>query len=552
MRGAPPVRGSILDDERGSAIVAAVAFALIVGVIAVLAITRAAGVVSGSIGTMERAQARALAEHAVAVARTMLEDGSLAQLVAEGSAFSTTFPVSTDGWFDDAARPTSIEVTVEATHPRERIEVEALVSVGGAQHRATAVLRPRLSSDHVLLSEHASLDPALVGLQRSACAWGRADPRRDAGCFDHVVAPGTLEGPVHSNDAFALTSATIVTGTITTSFLRAGPDGSLRPALAGPDEAVDGGTSPAPRPEHGPILALPRDVTSVLAGEDVTCRFRGPTLLRFDGTRVRVTSPRSLPRVGEGAGGDGAIGCMGVDRSALGAPVTIDLPARAIIEVVADEDASCAIHPLGLPQGEDAGREWRCSAGDAFVWGRYLGARTVAAHDSIQVVWDLEPGDASAPQAATPADLMGLIAGDSVVLRRTLQAGRRGAVTNAAFAGPGIPPFGAFPLDAPTPTASAWGAPRIVAAAAALRGSVAVQNPFAGQLGTGRLSWEGSVATRFSPALHVVVRGPTGSVVAETGYVVDLAHDTRFDHDVPPAMPILWDARFRLMALEVG
>jgi hypothetical protein len=297
----------------------------------------------------------------------------------------------------------------------------------------------------------------------------------------------------------------------------------------------------------------------VVADTHVTCRFRGPTLLRFVGADVRVTSPRSVVRAGDAALGEGAIGCLGVDRGLLVDPTTIALPERAVIEVVRDDDVACAEHPLGLSLTEDTDRSWWCSDGDAFVWGSYRGARTVVAHDSIQLVWDVVPhGDEAAPLIPSefttrpPRDVLGLVAGDSIVLRRLVSSpsGRTARYgDNIAFAGPDVPPFGAHPMDAPTPGPTTWDAPVIVASLVALRGAVGIQNPFFGKTHPGPLLIEGSVATRFRGLFAWEERTATGALRGSMGYPLVLRHDPSLVGLPPPGMPVTDGGAVRILSL---
>jgi hypothetical protein len=279
-------------------------------------------------------------------------------------------------------------------------------------------------------------------------------------------------------------------------------------------------------------------------------------LIRFDGAHVRVTSPRSVPRADDVEVGDAAIGCLGVDRGLLVDASPILLPPRAVIEVVRDPDSDCAGHPLGLALTEDEERAWRCSDGDAFVWGAYRGARTVIAQDGIQIVWDVAPGGSGGSDAASGrdgGDVLGLVAGDSIVLRRLVAPPTSGGPrfgTNRAFAGPGLPPFGAYPTDAPTAEPSVWDRPVVVAALVALRGSVGIQNPLSGETHPGPLLIEGSVAARFRGLFQWEHRTATGALQGRTGYPLVLSYDREFLDAAPPGMPLTHGGASRILSLE--
>jgi len=514
--------------QEGSVIVAAAAFVVVLGLVVATATARSVGMSAAALGAHERAAARAHAEHGLMLAigelgsasargdivgrravagTTLLRDASI--LSAPGAPLSVGASMLGDG-------SDLIELTVEAT-------------VGRATASARASVRPRLTTDLALITEHRALDPALHGIPRVGCTHPPGTPGRDTRCLEPALSVGAVDGPVHTNEA-PPPGLVVVASVHTTSAL--------------------GSTDAAHRTEIG----LPRSVTDVLGDAPVTCRFRGPTLLRFDGATVRVRSPRSAPRAGEMLESAARIGCMGVDRSELVDVVAITLPDRAIIEVVRDDDASCLVHPLGVAHGEDGLTDWLCDGGDAFVWGRYRGARTVLAEDAVQIVWDLEPGDATMPAPHSDGDVLGLVAGDSIVLRRLVGPESWTAFygTNVASVGPWMPPFGAFPLDAPTSGPSRWDSPRVVAALAALRGTVTIQNVFRGEVHSGELTIVGSVASRFTPSLAWEHRSTSGALLGATGYRAELRYDPRLDRTPPPAMPMIDGGRVRILELDVG
>jgi hypothetical protein len=549
------VRGAVAPrpDENGSVVVVALALSVVAAVVVGTAASRVLGSVSASTAEVDRVQARRLAEHALELGLADLAHGIAGTQMRAGGSIDRSLELDAPQRVIDESRVGQVRVELEALTPREGVTVTSEVRVGAAVHRASALVRPHLTIDHAWVAEHGSVDPALLRVPRAACAWDRDDPRRASGCVASNLGPGVVVGPLHSNDAVALARDTVLNGPVTTAHLSAGPAGTAVPtALSRPD---GGGTDELPGPAFLPHVALPRDAGAVLAGATVTCRFRGPTLLRFDGAGVRVTSPRSVPRAGESTAPSDVIGCMGVDRETLAGVVVVTLPQRAVIEVVRDELHDCVSHPLGLDSGEDTEHDWWCSGGDAFVWGRYRGARTVVAHDNVQIVWDLEPGDAASATAPDAGDLLGLVAGDSIVLRRPVGRPVRRIAPygqNLPFAGAGVAPFGAYPLDAPNATATTWDAPRIVASLAALRGSVHVQNPFRGEHRGGPLRIDGSVAGRFSSIFSWEEVGGTGAVLGTMGYPLELVHDDRLTWSTPPAMPVLAHGRLRVLALDVG
>jgi hypothetical protein len=544
--------------EEASAVVIALALAAVMIIVMGTASGRVLSATSASAGALSREQARTLAEQHLMLALAELDVGGAADAVRRGVEVDRVMTREVEADDSTGWPGGSVSISVRALDPRQQFDVRVEAVVRGARHAASATVRPLLSVDHLMLSEYEAVDPVLQKRPRSHCSATRSDPRRAPDCIGTVIGPGALDGPVHSNDAIVLAPTTTSVAEFSTSHVTIGPDGSIGPALwggplgLGPDGAPFGLS-------HQSELTLPRDSRDVLAGATVTCRFRGPTLLRFDGSGVRVTSPRSVPREGESPSGPGGpagpIGCLDIDRATLAGVVAVELPPVAVIEVVRDPVADCVDHPLGLVWGEDTERDWWCSDGDAFVWGRYRGARTIVAEDHVQIVWDLEPGGAPIPGAAGSEDLLGLVAGDSVVLRRPVGRPVRRVAPfgqNLAFAGAHVPPFGAFPSDAPNADATTWDTPRVVASLVALRGSIGIQNPFRGEPHPGPLRIEGSVASRFRGVMRWEERSSTGALIATMGYPVDLRYDLRLRTSSPPAMPLTGGGAIRIVVLDVG
>lgn len=524
--------------ECGSAVVMAVVLAGVVLVLGTALVARTLGAVEAARGSEERARARLLAETGLERSIRSLASGDAHDRIRMRTKVVASSVEHGDGLVE--------RIRAGATPDELLIEVES--RVGAASHRATAAVRPFLSADHLLLLERRVIDPALLGLPRAACDWPSGDPRRSAECRDATLGPLSLDGPVHVREGLVFREGTTASR-LTSSVLMPGPDGSPVVTLGDAQES-----GPAPVVTHRAGPGLPRSIEAVRGRATITCRLRGPTSLRFDGPVVRVRSPSSVPRPDEPNEAGRAIGCMGVDRTLLATVTPIELPADAVIEIVRDDAGACVLHPLGLT-GDDADRPWGCGDGSAFVWGRYQGRRTVLAEDDVQVVWDLEPGDASGAVPHTGDDLLGLVAGDSIVLRRPVSPPVRRVAPlgrNLAFAGPGIPPFGDHPADAPTPSASTWDQPRIVASLVALRGSVTLQNPFIGEPGVGPLSIVGSVAGRFPGVFAWEARSSRGTLIGTTGYVLALQHDRRLLDDAPPLLPLTDDSRLRVIHRDVG
>jgi hypothetical protein len=534
-------------DDMGSAIVGVLAVGLVAVVVVASAAARLSAASESSRMSVAREQALLLAE--------LGADAALAQLAENATArhldvVAPPLGRVLSGSLQAADGTASYVVDVVGSGPLLRITSQATV---GAAARAVEVdVRRRMTGDLLWMTDREVIDPALLGLPRGACDVPRQSGARDPACLDvSYGAADRFDGPFHSNDTLLLAGPAEFASTVTSADVHRDGDGRITTVPAGTGGTAGGEPGPFGF-AHAPAVRLPERAADVLGGASPTCRFRGPTLLRFDGHAVRITSPLSVPTPEDGPAGPAGIGCAGVDLSALAAPTTVVLPASTVIEIV-DADG-CNGHPLGLTVAQDRDRVWHCDAGDAFVWGRYLGARTVLAAGSVMLLWDVEPGTAASPADPSTSDAMlGLVATDSIVVRRLV--GPPLAVVapygrNLPVSAPDVAPFGAYPADAPTPVASTWEAPRIVASLVALRGGFGIQNPFVGQEHAGSVHVIGSVAQRFHGVHRWELRNRTGSVVARTGYDLEVTYDRRLVTSAPPALPSTRSGRFRVLRIE--
>lgn len=464
-----------------------------------------------------------------------------------------------------------VRLAVVRTGAGPTVRIRADARVGTYVRSIAAVVRPASTADLAWGTVHAVADPQATGGDHVACALHRwevplrpevtgprepedAGPGSDAGSAADCVrtrfdATLRVVGPAHLDDAPRLDAEGSVTGRFTTAAHPPTPGGQVAPVvLTSSDVAVVPGPFGLAAAAQ---LDLSRDPFATL-GDVATCRLRGPTLLRLDGRTVRVTSPRSHPRH-DGDGGP-IVHCPGLDRTALDGVAVVELPDPAVVTVAADPGARCAEHPLGLDAAEDAVAEQRCGDGTAYVWGAYLGARTVLAEHDVHLVWDVVPGTAVPSDGPGGDDArLGLVAGRSVVVRRPVGPPLRLVApfgTDAAFAGPGIPPFGAHPLDAPTAAPSRWTSPRIVAAVTALGGALRIQNPHVGQASDVPIRLEGALVQRFMGPTGSERRDTTGALQARTGRPLEVVHDPRLDAAVPPAMPRIRGGRLRVLSWD--
>ena len=536
-------------DEAGSAVVVAVVIAAIVAGIATATAARTASDARAALAAHDRALARATAEHVLLTTLAGATGTAWGDDLTAGRPVDRTLAVTSDGPAD--ARLGAITATVRPDIASDLHRLAVRVETPTAVAEASAVIRPLVSADLLWITEHRALDPALQGLPRASCVGPPGSAGRDPACRDVPVAASRFDGAVHANEGLVLDDGTTIAAAASSALLTPDDDGTPVPTL-GPGAAETLQEAPFAL-VHRQQLRLPRDVSDIAS--PVVCRFRGPTLLRLDGPMLHVRSPRSVPRGGESNGSEAAIGCPGLDRTRLADGATVVLPSSAVVEVVGDDVQDCVAHPLGIPPDEDTERTWSCTAGDAFVWGRYAGRRTIRAEGDIQIVWDVEPRSDLAATDGDGPDLLGLVAGDSIVLRRPVgPAVRRVAPfgRNLPVSGPGVAPFADGPLAAPTVDDAAWEAPRIVAALTALRGSIGVQNPFRGEANLGPITVVGSMAARFPGVFNWDIVNRRGDVVATTGYELELVNDARLESAVPPGLPHLEGGGLRIVTLDVG
>jgi hypothetical protein len=541
------------DCADGSAVVAALVIGLVVSTVLATLSYRSIGDSLASRSRIDRSQAAALSEYGVAAAMAELASGLAVELRRAGPSMEVlapaVLPVAPPEQLD-VGPEVELEVTISLEEQSEDLVIVSRAVVRQQTDERVARVRPRTTSDYLRLTAFEVVDPVLFQRPRSSCAAPRGDVLRAQDCVEVVLTDGVLDGPVHSNDVLEVGDGVVVTSMLTTSTLARDGEGVVAPSLS-PSSSANVLTAAPFGLHHEPSIELPLSTSTISMGTTITCRFRGPTLIRLDGPVVRVTSPRSVERPGDDASGPGAIGCMGVDRQLLAHPTPILLPGRAVIEVVRDRQSDCVHHPLGIASGEDDVREWWCTGGDAFVWGAYEGRRTVLAEDNIQVVWDLRPRG-GADEAHRSSDALGLVAGDSIVLRRPVGPTIRRVAPyglNLLFAGPHIPPFGAYPADAPTSEATSWDAPTIVASLVALRGSVGVQNPLRGEQHPGPVRIEGSLATRFHGIFGWEDRTATGALRGAMGYSLELRYDRNLLDVTPPGMPLTAGGEVRVLDL---
>ncbi len=574
MSGATHAVGSLLRadghreppaGERGAVLVAVLLVGAVLTVLSVTVTARSVALVRAADAAAAREQALHAAEAVLAATIDRLERDAIGWLapggpdpagLGHGWRDLTSALSGLPGHATGEAPAVRLDVALEGEGRTVRIRVDARVR--GQGRAVEARVRPTSVADLAWGAVHAVADPDVSGATGLDCRVPRGaealaapaatpvEPEAAAAldgprCVRTRMVPDVaVVGPVHLDDAPRIDVAWEPEGPTSTAARRS--DGTPDVVVLTTADVV------APGGPFGIGVAAPLDLPTSISsglGDEPVCRFRGPSLLRLDGDLVRIRSPLSHPRH-DGDGGP-TVGCPGLDRAELDGVVSLILSDAAVIEVQRAVGTRCAMHPLGIDASEDAVAEQRCNAGTAYVWGHTTAARTVLAEDDVQVVWDIG-------SAGTPGDgaRVGLVAGGSVVLRRPVGPPLRVVApfgTDLPFAGPGIPPFGAHPLDAPTTVPSRWVEPRIDAVVVALGGSVRVQNPEAGQRSDVPILISGSLVQRFVGPTGSERRDTTGALQGLTGRPLRVVHDPALLDDVPPALPRIQGGRLRLLTL---
>jgi hypothetical protein len=530
--------------EAGSALVAALLLALTASVAAAGLAASARGVAEHSARMRDRAVALAAAEAGVEEARALLaaDPDLVARLAEDGVAEGPSSP----DWIALGDSGAALRYEVEVLgHDRVRVRADGRAGPGRdrAARRVEVHLRARTLADLHRFTDLEVLDPTVTpGSTEVDCARYRYDVTpRAAGCREVVIGPTeTVAGDLHTNDVLRIAGTPRFLGRVTTAWVGPAdePDGArwqAGDATADPTFLLAPTTRP-PIDLAGPLPPLPPG----------TCRYRGPTLIRLLGDRMRVWSPLSVAP-GEEAP---AASCGGPGGGDLTGRTEVPLPASGVVHVTASGSA-CTVHPLGLSSAEDDAGGYGCASGDVFVWGTYDGVLTIVADGDAYLLWDV----VAAERGPTSDDSLGIVAGRSVVLRRLVSAPVRPSAPygrNLPSAGPSIAPFGSHPLDSPVATATIWQAPRIDAHLVARGRSVRIQNPFRGQQHTGVLELRGSVAQRYRGPLLGEILSSTGSVLARTGYPADLAPRTVVPAVRPPWFPAVPSLGWAVLAWSSG
>ncbi len=414
--------------------------------------------------------------------------------------------------------------------------------VGNASRTVESLVRRRSFIDYLYFTDFETMDPSLYPTSGSSITQAQAQAGacthhyydgRDANCIDIAFAGfDTINGPLHSNDAYIICPGAHFNGATSTSWRGSGglmyrnACGAGSPVFANPGDPhyADPLTMP---PSNTAILNETRPYDGVGGGG---CLYTGPTAITFNANgTMTVDSPMSKNTIN---------GCPANTWNGTGArpsPVTGNLPSNGVIYVqgvpASSSDpnytAGCPYsvryqnsvsnplraHPLGYPQANDI-TTYNCRTGDVFVSGSVKGQVTLAAGNNIDIVGNLMyAGDSNGQGEPNGSDLLGLVANNFVEVYHPVNSSGTDLAT--AFSSCGSPTAG----------------PRcatIDAAMLSVQHSFRVQNYSSGS-GLGTLTINGAFAQRFR---GIVGTFSGGSL--RTGYAKNYRYDQRLKHLSPP------------------
>jgi hypothetical protein len=394
------------------------------------------------------------------------------------------------------------------------VTVTSTGRVGASTRTIEAILRRRNFLDYLYFTDYETRDPALytgspfTATEAQARCARHYYESRDAACAEITfISADTINGPMHTNDAFRVCGSPDFRGKASTSWNPGSgnrwrdtcPTSSPRFANAGDPAYLPPLTLP---PSNS---ALRSQTSSSLGG----CLYTGPTRIRLrnDG-QMTVKSPFSrdtrngCPTNGTGPlPRNGVIYVQNVPSTASDANYTGGCP----------YSVSGRSHPLGMPINNDI-TNYGCRNGDAFLEGTLSGRLTIGADNNVVLT-----GNTTYESGLGGRDLLGLIANNYVEVWHPVECTRSAASCNldADFpgeTGPGTP----------------WRDPVVQAAILSVNHSFRVQNYNAGApLGTLRV--DGSIGQRYRGAVGTF----SGSTIV-TGYTKDYRYDRRLKYLAPP------------------
>ena len=419
-----------------------------------------------------------------------------------------------------------------------RVRVTATGRVGNAERTVYATLRRRSFLDYLYFTDYETMDPASytgspftateaqtrcakhyyggIGLQRDVA--GRVDYSGDSDsygkyCTDiNFISADSINGPLHSNDAFLVCGSPHFNGETSTSW--SGQSGLRYRKNSGcsPNSPI---FANAGDPRLLAPLTMPPSNSALEAETNVGvggCLYTGPTRIKLNSNgTMTVKSPFSkqtnntpCPTNGVGAlPSNGVIFVQNVPSLSGDPNYTNGCP----------YSVSGRTHPLGLPRSSDI-TTYGCRDGDVFLEGTLDGQLTIAADNNIVATWHT-----SYAGGLGGDDLLGLIANNYVEIYHPVSCTSGGSSSSCN-------------LDANFPTETNRNAKftnaTLQAAILSVNHSFRVQRHGAGApLGT--LNIDGAIAQRFRGAVGTNSGGSVAS-----GFAKDYVYDQRLKYLSPP------------------
>ncbi len=417
-----------------------------------------------------------------------------------------------------------------------RIRLTSTGRVNNTRRTVSVTLRRRSFLDYLYFTDYETVDPALytgtpftAAQAQTYCAkyyyGGFGNQRDEASTSDFTgdddsngqycsditfISADTINGPMHTNDAFMVCGTPHFNGATSTAWTGANgqrwrdncPTSHPVFANAGDPRLLAPLTMP---PSNSSIKA------ETAAGKG-GCLYTGPTriILNSNGT-MTVKSPFSKQTNNTNCPLNGTSG---------------PLPSNGVIFVqnvpstTGDPNytSGCPYsvngraHPLGMPIANDI-TTYGCRNGDAFIEGTLKGQLTVATDNTIVETWQLQYAN-----GVNGSDLLGLVANNFVEIYHPVSctSGQTSSCNlNANFPGE-------------TARNATFNDPYLYAAALSVNHSIRVQNWAIGSP-LGGFHVRGVLAQRY--------RGPVGtnsSGVITSGYTKDYVYDQRLHYLAPP------------------
>jgi len=415
------------------------------------------------------------------------------------------------------------------------LQIRSSGKVGKEVRTVEAYLRRRSFIDFLYFTDYETMDPALYTGSPFTAAQAQVQcskywyAGRNSSCTNIQFATGdTINGPLHTNDAFLACSGTrsgspstgpAFMGDTSTSYkpasgkrYREACDNTKTPyfARAGDPKYVDPLTMP---PTNG---TLKREVNPAYTPTP-GCLYTGPTkvVLNNNGT-MTVTSPTSPSTANFSQGRCGTGTNLALPQNGVLYVQNVPSPADAYTNSSPSPACTANGNRLGFPQEGDVST-YSCTAGDVFVEGTLSGALTIAAENSVIATWHIDFATGTSGN-----DMLGLIANNYVEVyhpygKTCLVHNVAGACTSWSSSSSNLNVTGRAAVFTNT---------RINAAILSVNHSFRVQNYNSGSA-LGTLNITGAIAQRYRGIV-----GTSGS--SGTGFIKNYVYDPRLKYSSPP------------------